>query len=516
MMKISDTQRVIKYITQLYHKPQESENLDKDLILKRLQRIFKKIEITLKISLNLVEDSFGNLFLRKSMQHPNPQTQKLLLHGHYDSYNPDSLIYLPHSHVSIDLTKTHDAIILHGTPHFDDSIIGLGIICAILESDYVNTQNCNLEVLITRKENEKFSGVNFLNPNLFPIESRYLLNFDGVDLASITHATGGCAEFVLSKKMTHMEQQASDLLRIRLKVDHLLGGDMGSEIHYLRGNAITIIARILAALIASFRIYLIQWKGGHFYRFIPRQSEVEIALHQSEWNSIQSELKKQRTDLIKKYRRFTDYGDNLEPDLKITWNTVLSKKSHDLHLSDTTPPSKICSIEDSKTIIGLSTLIPHGLLGPINSDPEENKICNNFAKIRLESQQFSLHCRVRWTDEVEYQYFRNKLESLANLSRSTIIKNYFIPMWHPSEIRAFSKFVQNQYEHIVYQPVRIMKSFWTMELGVLEKKYPDLECVAVGPTEIGVYPHPYQVKISHIQALYRLLKKIIENLQSLS
>ena len=277
---------------------------------------------------------------------------------------------------------------------------------------------------------------------------------------------------------------------------------MGCEVHYQRGNAIKLVGRLLATMYSKSKFNLGKWTGGEFYRFIPRTSEVVIAFENETWTHLELILQKEKANLIKKYRRFTDYGDNLEPNINISWQFC--------------EPESIYAQNYTNEIIALVNLIPHGLIIPYNPENEENHVCNNLAIIESLEQEFLIHLRMRWANEIEYEYFTQQMTLLATLSGWTIKRNYYIPIWNPKPHRKFTEYVKKQYEQVVFQPIRITKSFWTMELGILEAKYPELECVSVGPTEIGVYPSPYTIKLSHIEAIYNLLKKIITRIDQLS
>lgn len=501
MDKISDTEQILQYIERIYHKPMKNEKIDENLVKYRLLHFFHEVEQKYNLKLSIKEDKFGNIALKKPSITVSQNRPSLLLQAHYDSYSITKLKNLPNSYLYISKNTQKEEITLHGTPYFDDSIIGLGIICYLLDQQKDEISSYQLEILITRKQNEKFLGVSQLNSKDFPFESHFLLNFDGVDLATITSCTGGCSEFILTKEISQENEIQSKFQFVELSIEQLLGGDMGSEIHYFRGNAIQIIARILAKIQSKYSLYLKNWKGGKYYRFIPRESIVEFAIEKRFWEEIEKLLKKEQMNLNKKYHRFTDFGDNIEPDFQLKWK--MGKIG------------KIYNSQATKTMIGLANLIPHGLITPLNPEPDENKLCNNFAKVNFSETRVSFHIRVRWTDEYEYEHFCNQLKAIAHISNWDLQNHYFIPMWNPKSNRPFTQFVQKIYEKVIYQPVRLVKSFWTMELGVLEQKYPKIEAVAIGPTEIGVYPNPYKIKMHHIQALYQLLRQIFKHLPNL-
>lgn len=526
-MRCEDLQPALLWqiLTEIYGSTKSSSNSPSLSIPQKIKQWITKRNQIRTLNLELQEDSNGNLFIRK---HPTPGWEyapSLLLHAHFDlgvneGIVPNSFDKQAKSHSkphtqssesnqikkkvicsSLNLDPSQEWFEIEGSPIFDDSVVGVALILAVLTDVSGQIQHGPLEALFTVKKGSQFIGALQLDPKEFSIESRFLLNFDAVDLASIINGTAGCAEFIIKKSIFRQDLDShDDFVFYKLQVNGLQGGDLGSEIHFLRGNALKIAARCLSAIEAEVPIFLGDWAGGHYYRFIPQSCAIIFAVKKTYQEQVLQSFRKERHQLIRKYKKFTEYGQNLEPNLHIKLEETQSMP--------------VLSSNLTSEIIALANWIPQGLIQKTAVENDLDKISHNFAKVEMNKEHVIFYGKSRGDNAAELSDFHRKMRSLKHFGWE-IINDYDFPVWEPSPPGSFLKFVKHVYEDILNHPVRINRSYWVLEPGAIQQKIPDMQAISIGPTEIGVYPSNYRIKVSDFQILYDVLKQILLNLKEI-
>ncbi|MHA1888794.1 MAG: hypothetical protein DRO88_00225 [Promethearchaeia archaeon] len=454
------------------------------------------------LNLQISEDSIGNIFITKSATPGFKQSSSILLQAHYDLANSnfDSKQDLLTSSINLDPEGKWFEII--GTPLLDDSVVGVGIILSILTDTSGDVQHGPIEALFTVKKEGRFIGALYLDPNEIHIQSQYLLNFDAVDIGSIINGAAGCAEFTFWKKIKYLDQSTQPKLKFcHLIVSGLQGGELGSEIHFFRANALKIASRILVRIQSQNPLYLNNWTGGKSYRFIPQSTEVWFATPETNTAKLEELVREEIRHIIKKYKRFSEYGQNLEPDLKIQLT-----ESQEF---------KVIDPKTSAEIISLTAWIPQGLIRKTAVENEAGKISNNFAKIQLYEDRVELSCKSRGDDQAELQAFNRTLSCIRYFGWN-VINDYDFPVWEPAVPGSFLQFVKHIYQDRINHPVRVNRSYWVLEPGIIAQKFPKMQVVSIGPTEIGVFPANYKVKVNDVQILYDVTLALLTSLKEIS
>ncbi|WP_371801871.1 peptidase dimerization domain-containing protein [Candidatus Lokiarchaeum ossiferum] len=470
-------------------------------IHQRIKKWLIKRSNTYNIPLKIQEDSIGNIFVRKPALSGCENYPPILLQAHYDIYDKKESSIYDFQGSSISFQEKWIEMI--GTPIFDDSIVGVALILAVLINKNEIFEHGPIEALFTVKRDDRFVGALNLDVDYFNIQSKFLLNFDSVDLGAITNGTAGCAEFLYSKKATPIDPGEGKYLTFyKLSISGLKGGELGSEIHFFRANAIKLIARALSSLSEHMQINLADWSGGDLYRFIPRKSTVIFAVHTDEEFKVEQILKEEKGTIIKKYRTFTEYGSNLEPNLCIQWEKTKAKPYFSKKISE--------------SAIALANLIPHGLSRSSSVENEFGRISNNFAKVETTRSAIRFHSKSRGDNAPEFKAFNRTLIQLGDLGGWKVKNDYTFPVWVPQKEKEFLNFVKHKYEDILQKPIRIDKLYWVLEPGIIAKQIPQMQALSIGPTEIGVFPENYKVSVYDIQILFRLLRTILKNLNQIS
>jgi dipeptidase D len=195
-----------------------------------------------------------------------------------------------------------------------------------------------LEILLSANEEVAPQHIDQFNTSL--IKSKYMINLDSeeIDICYVGCVSCGSFDVVLPIKQTKCEAEF-DTFTISIK--GLKGGHSGAEISKARGNAIKAVIQLLnEASAKNIQYQLISVTGAKFSNVIPSNSDFTIATSLANLNKIKVLAKNVAKTLNSVY-----VGDN-------TFNFSFGKNKK---------VTNAVSIEDSRKMINLLNVLPHGV-----------------------------------------------------------------------------------------------------------------------------------------------------------
>ena len=477
--------------------PRESKKEDK--IQAKIKSWISERAAALGIEITIVEDSVGNLLLKKNATKSMENAQPLLLQGHMDMVcetDRDGGFDFDTNPIPVRIQDNGEWVDADGTTLGADNGIGVSLALALLiDPDVVHGP---LEVLITVDEETGLVGAFSLKPDEMGIESKLLINIDSEKLGIITiGSAGGDTKF--SRSLTLNEPKA-DLAFYELSIAGLLGGHSGVDIHKHRANANKLIARILVELSLQLDIYLSSWNGGSKHNAITRESTVRFAVPKAK-HELAERLLQNATDKIVSYYKSSARGATiLEPNLSIEWKAVDS--------------FLVCSSDESQDIVYTVNLLHQG---PISFSPHVKDLVetsNNVAIIKTENSFITIHISTRSSVDAELEAYRDLVQAISIKLGWTIERNEAYPGWNPSPSSPFLKFVHAQYEKTTNIEIQLMAIHAGLECGIIGARIPGIQMVSIGPTAENAHTPDERLRIADVGILYELLKSITKNLHT--
>ena len=457
--------------------PRPSKKEEK--ILRYLRNISKEL------SLNIKEDSIGNMVMSVKATPGYENAKTVVLQSHVDmvceknkgtdhDFNNDP----------ITLMRDDDWIRAEGTTLGSDN--GIGIAASIAVASDRDVIHGPLELLFTVDEETGLTGANNLRPGF--ITGKTLLNLDSEEGGSFYVGCSGGQDTVGIFEIEEMNA-SKGLAAYDLLVGGLKGGHSGLDIHVGRANAIKLLGRFLKKL-EGINHQVVEITGGSKRNAIPREAEATVLLNPSDEEIVKKMVNTFFEEAMMEYQK-NDGGLKIE--------LIKKEKSYDT----------VFTKDFLAKIVNVILALPHGVIAMSSDIPDLVETSTNLATIVKEEGKITIETSQRSSIEGAKHYIASSVESLFKLTDAEIFSGSGYPGWKPnlnSEILRISKEV---YEKLFEKEPQIKAIHAGLECAILGERYPGLDMVSFGPTIRGAHSPDERVSIIEVERFYDLLKAIL-------
>ncbi|MDH3000344.1 cytosol nonspecific dipeptidase [Chelonobacter oris] len=434
----------------------------------------------------LERDAAGNILIRKPATAGMENRQKVALQAHLDM--------VPQKNEGTDHDFDRDPIKAYiegewvtaeNTTLGADNGIGLASALAVLESDDI--AHPDLEVLLTMTEESGMVGANGLQPNW--LQSEILINTDTEENGQIYVGCAGGIDGDLRLEVAFQPNPCAHACKLVLK--GLRGGHSGVDIHTGRGNAIKLLARVLAQLQPHFDFLLSDIGGGSVRNAIPREAFAVLTFDGSD---------------EKLQRAVAELEQMLKKELAI------SEPHLTLSLAPAETAADSLSEDATDRVIDLLNVLPNGVIR--NSDVVQGVVETSLSigVLKLAERQLQVTILTRSLIESGKHHVCGILDSLANLTGAEIAFSHDYPGWEPNPHSAVLPITQQHYRQILNEEPLIQVIHAGLECGLLKKRYPHIDMVSIGPTIRNAHSPDEKVHIPAVDIYWRLLTALLADI----
>jgi dipeptidase D len=443
------------------------------------------------------QDSVGNILIKKTATKGMESAPSIILQAHMDMVcetdRPEGFDFM-NSGIPLRIQDNKEWLDADGTTLGADDGIGVAFALAILTDLSIETHG-PVEVLLTVNEEDGFDGATLLDPSALEIESKLLINLDGGPLGDIVVGSVCGRRVRFSKKFNwNIYQENDDLEFIEISIQGLLSGHSGEDIKLPRANANKLISRIASKVSQEMKLYISKWKGGTKSNVIPAKSLIKFGIEEKNFRKFEELVNKEISLIIQYYEKF-------EPKIKIEYN----KSS----------PENYLSIEDSNILLSTANNIPHGVLKMSHIYEGFVESSNNFAIVNTEKEDEVIWLYPRSIIRGELNSFCVSMQQLGLLGGWRVFLRPVLPEWLPDLDSIFLNYVKKEYEAVLKKPVETNIVHGGLENGMISTRVSGLQMVSLGPTVEALHSPGEKLKIGDVGVLYKLLKRIISNIEEL-
>ena len=438
--------------------------------------------------LAVVEDSVGNLIIRKPATAGMEDRKTVVLQAHIDMVpqkNADKVHNFEKD--PIEPWIDGDWVKARGTTLGSDNGIGMSSALAILGSSDI--KHGPLEVLLTIDEEAGMTGAHGLQSGL--LEAEILINTDSEQEGEIYM---GCAGGMDAKISVPMVWQNADTHQAAytLFISGLKGGHSGVNIHLGRGNANKLLARFLAGHATELGLSLSDMQGGSLRNAIPREAQCSFTIADNKVELLQ--------------QRVATYLDILKAELGVIETNLA------LTLKETVKPENVMSLASQKKLINLLNSCPNGVVRMSDEVVGVTETSLNVGVIHTDKDSVTILCLLRSLIDTGRESVESALQSLCDLAGSKIEFSGYYPGWKPDTSSAVMAIVNDTYQDIYKREPVVMVIHAGLECGLFKKPYPHLDMVSIGPTIR--YPHgpDEMVNITTVGQYWTLLLAVLERI----
>ena len=438
--------------------------------------------------LETIVDEIGNVIIKKAATPGMEDRKGVILQGHLDMV-PQKNSDKKHDFEKDPIEAYIDGewVTANGTTLGADNGMGVAAAMAVLEDDTL--QHGPIEALFTIDEETGMTGAINLKPGL--LDGDILLNMDSEDEGELYI---GCAGGIDTNVVYHFskEQVPDGTNAYKIHVKGLKGGHSGLDINLGRGNANTILGKLLQEAADKYGVRIAEVEAGSLRNAIPREATATVVVPAENENAFK--------DLVKEFEAKEQKAlKDADPGLKISVET-------------TEKPSFVIDEKTQKGFLKGVVNCPNGVLAWDKNLPGVVETSSNLAIIKTSGDTIEIACLTRSGVDAERDNWAHKIADNFRENGAEASHAGGYPGWKPnvnSEILETMKEVyNNKYGKI--PEVKVIHA--GLECGILGATYTNWDMISFGPTIRFPHSPDEKVNIATVQKFWDFLLDTLKHI----
>lgn len=433
-------------------------------------------------------DGAGNVVVRKPAAGGREDAPVTVLQSHLDMVNEKNAD-VDHDFSADPLVPRRDGEYLKasGTTLGADNGIGVAAMLALMDDRGV--AHGPLELLFTTDEERGLAGAGKLDGSM--LRGRRLLNLDTEEEGAVYVGCSGGGASHLSLPVTRTTPPAASQA-IRLALRGLRGGHSGMDIHLQRGNAISLLARLLDGAASGTGFRLAEMQGGDKPNAIPREAAATVLMGESDADAFRQRLGIELERVREAFAR-------TEPALAMTVEDASSSDP---------------ALDEASTWRALHLLhaLPHGVAAMSSDIPDLVETSTNLARVRLDEGGMTVLMNTRSSVAAELEALRARIRSIAHLAGAEVEEETPYPGWKPDLDSELLRDVTAVYREALGREPAIKAIHAGLETGIIGEKVPGMDMVSIGPQIESPHSPDERVRIPSVAEFWALLTRILERI----
>lgn len=433
-------------------------------------------------------DGAGNIVVRKKAAAGMEARPVVVLQSHLDMVcekNKDTA----HDFSSdpIRLKRDGDWVRAEGTTLGADNGIGVAAQLALIDDRKI--AHGPLELLFTVDEETGLTGANGLAPDM--LEGRILLNLDSEEEGTLYIGCAGGQDTDLSFPL-HTEPVPGGWRAVSMRVGGLQGGHSGLEIDRGRGNAIQLLARLLAKKAPLLKARIAQIDGGSKRNAIPRECDALLCLPPDNLRSLK-EAVQEFEQIARAEYRVRDPG-------------VFVRVSED----GVEAPERVFRGDFQDRLLDLLLCLPHGVLRMSPDIPGLVQTSTNLAVIRVEGDRILISTNQRSSVATELAAASDAAAAAGRLAGAHILHGVGYPGWKPNPDSPVLGLAKAVYPSLFGREPKVTAIHAGLECGIIGDRFPGMDMISLGPTVLGAHSPEEGADIPSVERFWQFLVAILE------
>ncbi|KGQ33366.1 aminoacyl-histidine dipeptidase [Gallibacterium anatis] len=430
------------------------------------------------------QDAAGNILIRKAATAGMEDHQPVALQAHLDMV-PQANKNTAHNFLTDPIVPYVDGewVKATGTTLGADNGIGMASCLAVLDSNDI--AHPPLEVLLTASEETGMVGALGLQPNW--LQSEVMINTDTEDEGEIYIGCAG-GEDVDIRFPVQWQALRKDEVAVHITLTGLKGGHSGAEIHLNRGNAIKLLAKTLEKALAKVSFRLADISGGSVRNAIPREAFATVLL-----SSASVEKFKQVWQLLS--QQLIEALSHAEKQI----NFALEEATAEQGLSE----------RQSQILLDLINALPNGVIRFSDVLPDVVETSISLGVLETKAEQIKLTLLARSLNDHGQDDVVSLVRSVCRLADAEVVFSGRYPGWEPQADANIVKRTKTLYDRILGKESVIKVIHAGLECGLINKVYPNMEMVSIGPTILGAHSPDERCYIPAVAVYWQLLTELL-------
>jgi dipeptidase D len=376
-----------------------------------------------------------------------------------------------------------------------------------------------LEALFTIDEETGLTGATNLDAQALGLTGKTMLNLDTEEWGELYVGCAGGGESTIQLSLERFgkgafpEHDDFEVKLVQIKVEGLMGGHSGINIHEGRANAVLLCAAVTrAALLANIDgVHLVSITGGDKHNAIPREARAFLLL-------LNDHAKSNVESVVENFQNsvMAEYG-GLEKNARISLIVEEEKKDMPRPLEE----------ESANRLLSVLLSLPHGPVKFSHAMPDLVETSNNVASLTMsdddDTTTATILCSTRSSISSALEATRDRLAAVAFLAGASIERSPAYPGWNPnmeSPVLHLAKKLlakrlggdESHHDHHHDSPgVKAIHA--GLECGLLiEKLGGNVDALSFGPTIVGAHSPDESILTDTVPPFFNLVQDILSEL----
>lgn len=439
-----------------------------------------------RCGLEWLVDEAGNVIVRKPATAGMEMLRGVILQAHLDMV-PQKNAGTAHDFATdpIDALIDGDWVRARGTTLGADNGIGVAAALGVLESAAL--RHGPLEALFTANEEAGMTGALGLKPGV--LRGDILLNLDSEDEGELFIGCAGGLDGTMRFDYS-AEPLPPGYLGVEIRVSGLRGGHSGMDINLGRGNANTIMNRLLQMGRERHALLLASIDGGSLRNAIPRESVALAAVPSAGKAAFLDELQA----------------------LAATIGGELAGDDPGLRVEAVEAELPATVIEDAVTrrLFDAVEACPNGVHRMSAGMAGLVETSNNLARVRSDGSTVSVECLLRSASEEGMRELADLIAGVAERAGTTAVFEHGYPGWRPNPDSPILRCMIDVYRSRFGKTPEIRAVHAGLECGIIGATCPQLDMISFGPTIRHPHSPDEKVEIASVLKFWEFLAATLE------
>ena len=437
-----------------------------------------------------VIDDVGNLVIKVPASPGKEASPVIVLQGHLDMVcEKNNDVDFDFETEGIRAVVTGSKMKAQGTTLGADNGIGLALALALAADTEV--VRGPLEILCTVEEETGLTGASGLDGS--NIDGRILVNIDTEEEGALYVGCAGGGDQIAHFRAPRMAAD-NETLAVKLEVKGLKGGHSGLDIHLGRGNAIKVLAGLVAPLLATdLAMSVDSFSGGNLHNAIPREAQAVVRVKRTRRGEVQK--------LVDAYGR--EQGS-----AHIRADGGLQVTATDTQGASTTIPAVTI-----RRLLGLLLELPHGVVKMSPDIEGLVQTSSNLAVVKDDGRSMmQVMTSSRSSVASELDGLRDEICELYEQVGARVEREDAYPGWEPNMDSDLLARCKRVYAEQFGREPAIKAVHAGLECGIIGEAVPGMDMISLGPT-LG-FPHSPDefLDIPSTAKVWTLLKALMADL----
>lgn len=433
-------------------------------------------------------DGAGNVVVSVPASPGREDRPAVALQSHLDMVcEKDSGVVFDFERDALVPRREGDWLYATGTTLGSDNGIGVAAMLAVAESD--DLVRPPLELVFTIDEETGLTGAQQLDASL--LSARTLLNLDTEEEGALYVGCAGGAGTDLAVPLETMFG-AEGRVALEVRLAGLKGGHSGVDIHLQRGNASSLLARVLHALWPTYQFEMAAFEGGNLHNAIPREAKALVRVAPEDRARFAADVERQaaaaRAELAA-----VEEGPTVE---------IVATES----------PSEVWTDATTQRMLGLLVGLPHGVLRMSDAIPGLVETSTNLARVRTEGRLLRVHCSNRSSVASALVATQRRIAAFGEMVGAEVSQSEGYPGWQPNLESPVLAVAKRAIETVYGKAPAVKAIHAGLECGLIGEKVPGMDMISFGPQIEFPHSPGERVGITSVARFWQVLAATLEEL----